>query len=470
MSTRRRQSPQSHNTESATHDNDGHSINGGSNSGNIIGNRSNTSDSCAETEDDDDIKSIGTVDLHPPLYYNESCGDDDVESIDDGDESDDSNGSMPTMGSDDSDRSVPVLESDGSMPTRERFDIHDEDVKVMTTTASSHNANATSSSSPAGTTASDAVVASSNEAYDIAAATTTSSGAVPSIETVDKNPNSRKSSESATASASSTASTTASAASSADQVQTSSSSSAAAAASATTTAAAATPTYQTYPQPHSTITNTTSYQPIRTRHQPRMAAIREMERISNALGTHGMYQEFETSPEHHHKPSDAIHVSAAMKKEALRKQKEDNDNNHDKEGCKKKKSATLEHVEKPSAKVPIKLEANTNTASTKAQEALMCCICLEELTHIELSKIDSCHHPFCFGCIEKWADMENTCPLCKTRFYTIEKVHPPPPPVSGGGKGGEDNGGDCGKSKGGKRKRADEKEDGSPASRKKVRN
>jgi len=52
-----------------------------------------------------------------------------------------------------------------------------------------------------------------------------------------------------------------------------------------------------------------------------------------------------------------------------------------------------------------------------------CCICLEEPTKPELSKLDMCLHVYCFTCIEKWAERENTCPLCKTRFHKIERVH-----------------------------------------------
>ena len=40
------------------------------------------------------------------------------------------------------------------------------------------------------------------------------------------------------------------------------------------------------------------------------------------------------------------------------------------------------------------------------------------------SKIDGCAHQFCFDCIKQWSDRENTCPLCKTRFSNIERLHP----------------------------------------------
>lgn len=40
----------------------------------------------------------------------------------------------------------------------------------------------------------------------------------------------------------------------------------------------------------------------------------------------------------------------------------------------------------------------------------------------ELANIDGCDHKFCFSCIEKWSERENTCPLCKNRFNRINRV------------------------------------------------
>eukprot|EP00594_Rhizosolenia_setigera_P002700 CAMPEP_0178954156 /NCGR_PEP_ID=MMETSP0789-20121207/8830_1 /TAXON_ID=3005 /ORGANISM="Rhizosolenia setigera, Strain CCMP 1694" /LENGTH=587 /DNA_ID=CAMNT_0020635519 /DNA_START=159 /DNA_END=1922 /DNA_ORIENTATION=- len=52
-----------------------------------------------------------------------------------------------------------------------------------------------------------------------------------------------------------------------------------------------------------------------------------------------------------------------------------------------------------------------------------CPICLDDPSESEVATIDGCHHHFCFPCIEKWADRENTCPLCKERFTNIERVN-----------------------------------------------
>jgi len=40
----------------------------------------------------------------------------------------------------------------------------------------------------------------------------------------------------------------------------------------------------------------------------------------------------------------------------------------------------------------------------------------------DVAKINGCDHLFCFDCIERWAERENTCPLCKVRFSKIERV------------------------------------------------
>lgn len=41
----------------------------------------------------------------------------------------------------------------------------------------------------------------------------------------------------------------------------------------------------------------------------------------------------------------------------------------------------------------------------------------------ELAKVNGCDHHFCFGCIEKWSERENTCPLCKNRFNKIDRIN-----------------------------------------------
>lgn len=56
-------------------------------------------------------------------------------------------------------------------------------------------------------------------------------------------------------------------------------------------------------------------------------------------------------------------------------------------------------------------------------EVVSCCICMCQPEKEEVSSISGCEHMFCFDCIGKWADRENTCPLCKCRFTSIMRVH-----------------------------------------------
>lgn len=59
------------------------------------------------------------------------------------------------------------------------------------------------------------------------------------------------------------------------------------------------------------------------------------------------------------------------------------------------------------------------------EKAEICSICYNQ---IELEgNVDSCRHSFCFLCILKWSEVifkqtENTCPICKARFFTITKI------------------------------------------------
>jgi hypothetical protein len=72
-----------------------------------------------------------------------------------------------------------------------------------------------------------------------------------------------------------------------------------------------------------------------------------------------------------------------------------------------------------------KKSASKSTPEVKQEddESKKCCICLDLPTEKELSKLDGCKHTYCFTCIEKWAERENTCPQCKARFFKIERVH-----------------------------------------------
>lgn len=66
---------------------------------------------------------------------------------------------------------------------------------------------------------------------------------------------------------------------------------------------------------------------------------------------------------------------------------------------------------------------NMNPSNDTADDEIKTCsICLEIPQEFECTKLDGCKHLFCFGCIDKWSQRENTCPLCKVRFNKIERL------------------------------------------------
>lgn len=72
----------------------------------------------------------------------------------------------------------------------------------------------------------------------------------------------------------------------------------------------------------------------------------------------------------------------------------------------------------------VKKECADDNAEKKPEASLdTCCICMCEVERNDIAQINSCDHRFCFECIEKWAERENTCPLCKVRFTKIERVN-----------------------------------------------
>lgn len=68
-------------------------------------------------------------------------------------------------------------------------------------------------------------------------------------------------------------------------------------------------------------------------------------------------------------------------------------------------------------------EAEDSKLPAKGEITASCCICMDEPKPADLASIKACEHLFCFECIEKWAERENTCPLCKVRFTKIDRVN-----------------------------------------------
>jgi len=76
-------------------------------------------------------------------------------------------------------------------------------------------------------------------------------------------------------------------------------------------------------------------------------------------------------------------------------------------------------------KPPPGLKLGDDDVTDKKPDATVdnCCICMCYVEPNDLALINSCDHRFCFGCIEKWSERENKCPLCKVRFTKIDRVN-----------------------------------------------
>ena len=58
--------------------------------------------------------------------------------------------------------------------------------------------------------------------------------------------------------------------------------------------------------------------------------------------------------------------------------------------------------------------------SCNASEVHTCAICFEEKQTKDLAILNNCDHKYCSTCIEKWCELENTCPQCKKKIKFID--------------------------------------------------
>jgi hypothetical protein len=90
-------------------------------------------------------------------------------------------------------------------------------------------------------------------------------------------------------------------------------------------------------------------------------------------------------------------------------------------------------IESMDLKPPTNEPISTTSASTPVLAVatltnFTCPICLDAPTSMtDVASISGCTHKFCFDCIDKWANTENRCPLCKSDFRTIDRVIAPSP-------------------------------------------
>ncbi|KAM3132997.1 hypothetical protein pb186bvf_014853 [Paramecium bursaria] len=74
-------------------------------------------------------------------------------------------------------------------------------------------------------------------------------------------------------------------------------------------------------------------------------------------------------------------------------------------------------------------DLQNNRPQTRSQtKSESCGICfnpveLQVLNYVKIFKgqLDCCSHIYCHDCIEKWSQIENTCPLCKQKFSSIQQ-------------------------------------------------
>jgi len=84
---------------------------------------------------------------------------------------------------------------------------------------------------------------------------------------------------------------------------------------------------------------------------------------------------------------------------------------------KKRTLAELEGPVSPEENGDNSNEKDPREEEKKSEETPQCNICTEEL--IERKAVIDCGHFFCLACIQKWSEIENTCPYCKQEFTKI---------------------------------------------------
>eukprot|EP00916_Digyalum_oweni_P012403 GHVL01020529.1.p1 GENE.GHVL01020529.1~~GHVL01020529.1.p1 ORF type:complete len:179 (-),score=20.74 GHVL01020529.1:1044-1580(-) len=76
-----------------------------------------------------------------------------------------------------------------------------------------------------------------------------------------------------------------------------------------------------------------------------------------------------------------------------------------------------------SSRKPEKTPENTlkRPIENISHESFTCIICMnDECT--EKAILNKCRHQYCFDCIYKWSQTENTCPQCKATFTKLDRV------------------------------------------------
>ena len=65
-------------------------------------------------------------------------------------------------------------------------------------------------------------------------------------------------------------------------------------------------------------------------------------------------------------------------------------------------------------------EDSLSSVESSEADEVECPICLEVPNTEDVARLDGCTHEFCRDCVTQWSETHNICPLCRTRFNTIE--------------------------------------------------
>ena len=79
-------------------------------------------------------------------------------------------------------------------------------------------------------------------------------------------------------------------------------------------------------------------------------------------------------------------------------------------------------VVKNASKDEFRDEDSLSSAESSETDEVECCICLEGSSADDVATINGCEHKFCLDCISQWSEAKNVCPLCRTRFTSIESA------------------------------------------------
>jgi hypothetical protein len=55
------------------------------------------------------------------------------------------------------------------------------------------------------------------------------------------------------------------------------------------------------------------------------------------------------------------------------------------------------------------------------KQVIECPVCYTNPRPEDVAEVCGCNHKFCFGCIDKWGQIKNSCPLCNGTFIKVKR-------------------------------------------------